>query len=69
MRVYIGYDSTNYGQEIAYEVCRRSIHNYNGSVEVFPIKLEDLRNSNIYNRENDPKQSTEFTYTRFLAPH
>ncbi len=68
MRVYIGYDSSNYGQMMAYSVCRRSIRNYNSSVEIFPIKLEDLRKANIYNRINDTKQSTEFTYSRFLTP-
>ena len=53
---------------MAYSVCRRSIRNYNSSVEIFPIKLEDLRKANIYNRINDTKQSTEFTYSRFLTP-
>ena len=68
MKVYVGYDSTNYGQEVAYRVCKRSIENHNSNVEVFPIKLRDLRAANIYNRPHDDKQSTEFTYTRFLTP-
>ena len=69
MKIYIGYDSSNYGQEMAYEVCKRSIYNYNSKAEVFPIKLKELREANIFNRAVDQKQSTEFTYTRFLTPY
>ena len=43
IKVYIGYDSSNYGQEIAYRVCKRSIENYNNKVKIFPIKLKDLQ--------------------------
>ena len=68
IKVYIGYDSSNYGQEIAYRVCKRSIENYNNKVKIFPIKLKDLQKANVFNRPHDSKQSTEFTYTRFLAP-
>ena len=68
MKVYVGYDSSNYGQEVAYRVCKRSIQNHNAKAEVFPIKMRDLRAANIYNRPHDDKQSTEFTYTRFLTP-
>ena len=68
MRVYIGYDSTNYGQEIAYRICRRSIENHNSDVEISPIKLKDAQGISGFNREVDSKQSTEFTYTRFLTP-
>ena len=68
MKIWIGYDSSNYGQEVAYRVCRRSIENYNSNLEIHPIKLKDLREAEIFNRETDPKQSTEFTYSRFLTP-
>ena len=43
IKVYIGYDSSNYGQEIAYRVCKRSIENYNNKIKIFPIKLKELR--------------------------
>ena len=68
MKVYVGYDSSNYGQEVAYRVCKRSIQNHNPNAEVFPIKLRDLRAANIFTRPHDEKQTTEFTYTRFLTP-
>ena len=69
MKIYIGYDSSNYGQEVAYRVCKRSIENYNKAVEIFPIKLKELRAANVFNRPLDSRQSTEFTYTRFLTPY
>ena len=69
MKIYIGYDSSNYGQEMAFRVCKRSIENHNDKVEIYPIKLKELQDANIFNRDNDSKQSTEFTYTRFLAPY
>jgi hypothetical protein len=69
MKIYIGYDSTNYGQEVAYRVCKRSIENHSAEdVEVYPIKLKDMY-VHGYNRGRDKKQSTEFTYTRFLSPY
>ena len=68
MKVYVGYDSSNYGQEVAYRVCKRSIENHNSSAEVYPIKIKELRDAGIFTRPHDDKQSTEFTYTRFLAP-
>ena len=75
MNIYVGYDSRNRGQEFAYEVCKRSILNNNTSrppanwASVIPLKLEDLRCNNLYWRKDDPKQSTEFTYSRYLVPH
>ena len=69
MNIYVGYDSSNYGQEMAYRVCKRSIENYNADVKISPIKLQDLRDAHVYNRAHDSKQSTEFTYTRFLTPY
>jgi lipopolysaccharide biosynthesis glycosyltransferase len=69
MNIYIGYDSSNYGQEIAYRVCRRSIENHNADIHISPIKLKDLRKAKIFDRPREKNQSTEFTYTRFLTPH
>jgi hypothetical protein len=66
--VYVGFDSTNYGQELAYEVCKRSIKKYNNFVNVIPLKKKELENKKIFNRK-DNTGSTEFTYTRFLVPH
>ena len=66
--VYIGFDSSNFGQEVAYEVCKRSIRKYNSDINIVPLKLLELRDKG-FTREHDSKQSTEFTYTRFLAPY
>ena len=67
--VYIGYDTTNLGQEMARTVCERSIRKYNDEIEIKTLELQDLIESGIYTRPHDEKQSTEFTYTRFLVPY
>lgn len=38
-------------------------------IEVIPLRRQDLRSQNIYTRDQDPKQSTEFTYCRFFVPY
>ena len=39
--IYIGFDSSNYGQEIAWEVCKRSIlKNCSDVTKIKIIKLE-----------------------------
>ena len=67
-KVYIGFDSTNFGQELAYEVCKRSIRKYNKNVEVIKIVRKDLIDKKLFWRE-DNTGVTEFTYTRFLVPY
>ena len=67
--VYIGFDSSNYGQKLAYEVCKRSILKYNPNVKIVSLVKSELEKNGLFNRENDAKASTEFTYTRFLVPH
>ena len=67
--VYIGYDTTNLGQQMARTVCERSIRRYNSTVQIKTLELQDLRDSGVYTRPHDDKQSTEFTYTRFLVPY
>lgn len=65
--IYIGWDSR---EDIAYQVCRHSILTRTNSrlFQVAPLKLNELRQSNIIWREDDAKASTEFTFTRFLIP-
>ena len=68
--IYIGFDSSNYGQEIAWEVCKRSILKYCSDItKIKIIKLEKkkLIEKGIFKRK-DNDGSTEFTYTRFLVP-
>tara|TARA_B100000123_G_scaffold272329_1_gene254620 strand:- start:621 stop:2357 length:1737 start_codon:yes stop_codon:yes gene_type:complete len=69
MKIFVGYDSR---EDIAFKTCKQSIldaSKYPNSVEVIPLKIDDLRKSGIYEREEDKLGSTEFTFTRFLVPH
>lgn len=65
--LYIGFDSTNYGQELAYEVCKRSVLRFTKNVKIVKLDKNELQKKKIYTRQNDDG-STEFTYTRFLVP-
>jgi lipopolysaccharide biosynthesis glycosyltransferase len=66
-KVFIGYDSTN---DIAYRILRYSIEkNWSKPVEISPIVLSELKKDHGFSRPHDPLASTEFTYTRFLAPY
>lgn len=66
--IFIGYDSSNYGQKLAYEVCRRSLESKNTSIPISKLVKKDLEDSKIFQR-TDNTGSTEFTYTRFLVPY
>jgi lipopolysaccharide biosynthesis glycosyltransferase len=66
-RVYLGYDSH---EDITYQVAKFSLEkNASVPVHVQPLKREELRAQGVYRREQDPKQSTEFTYCRFFVPY
>jgi len=76
LTIYIGYDSNqnnppcyNGVVNSPYEVCKKSIENYNSDIEIVPIRLDKLIEDGIYTREHDPKATTEFTYSRFLVPY
>lgn len=66
--VYIGWDSR---EDLAYQVCRYSIfqHADEKSVAVTPLKKNDLKARGLITRPDDPRASTEFTFSRFLVPH
>jgi len=66
LKVFIGWDSR---EDIAYEVAKHSILKHNPNIEVYPLKLYELREQGLYTRDNDKKGSTEFTISRFLVPH
>ena len=67
LKVFIGYDSR---EDIAYQVCRESLaRNSSIWLDIKPIKIQDMRERNLYWRENDPLSSTEFSFTRFLTPY
>lgn len=63
--VYIGYDTR---EDIAYQVSKYSILSKSNDINVFPLKLDDLRKKNLYTRGEDKLGSTEFTFSRFLVP-
>ena len=65
LKVFIGWDSR---EDIAYEVAKHSILKHNPNIEVYPLKLYELKEKGIYTREDDKKGSTEFTISRFLVP-
>lgn len=65
IRVFIGYDRK---EEIAAHVLARSIQSRASEpVAIAFLDLHQLRH--IYWRDRDPRQSTDFAYTRFLVPH
>ena len=64
--VYIGHDSRM--PEVS-AVCAFSLRRHaTTDVRVHVLDQERLRAQGLFTREADPKASTEFTYTRFLAP-
>lgn len=66
INVCIGFDQK---EAIAYHVLAHSImRRASGPVCITPIYLPQLQNANIYTRDRDPLQSTDFTYSRFLTP-
>ena len=69
LNIYIGFDSSNYGQQLAYDICKRSILvNSNSNITIHMLNKSQLEQSGIFHRQ-DNSGSTEFTYTRFLAPY
>lgn len=65
-RVYIGWDSR---EDIAFQVAKHSILKHSENIEVIPLKLDELKARGLVTRPDDPRASTEFTFTRFLVPH
>ncbi len=65
-KVFVGYDSR---EDIAYQVLKYSIEKHaKKPMEIIPLKLSELAVKPGFRRTQDPLQSTEFTYTRFLTP-
>ena len=61
-RVFIGYDPS---QHVSFEVLKYSLHKHASE----PIDVQAIDATKIdFRREQDPLQSTPFTYTRFLVP-
>ena len=67
LRIYVGWDSR---EDIAYQVCKRSLEQHSSiPLQVIPIKQDDLRTRGLYWRGPDALSSTEFSFTRFLTPY
>ena len=67
LRIFVGWDSR---EDIAYQVCRRSIEQHSSiPLQIAPIRQGDLRARGIYSRGPDALSSTEFSFTRFLTPY
>lgn len=65
LRVFIGYDPR---EAITYSVLAHSIQRHASQpVSITPLALNQL--SDIYSRERNPLQSTDFSFTRFLTPY
>ncbi|MDX3907066.1 MAG: glycosyltransferase [Pigmentiphaga sp.] len=64
-RVYIGFD---YKEVIAYHVlCHSILEKSSIPVTFTPIALNNIKD--VFTRERNPLQSTEFSFTRFLVPY
>ena len=65
--IFIGYD---YRERAATNVLIDSLYQKSSiPLSITPLVTEQLRNSKIYWRTKDPKQSTEFSFSRFLVPY
>jgi lipopolysaccharide biosynthesis glycosyltransferase len=66
MKIFIGYDSR---EPIAFHVLAHSImRRASKPVEIVPLIQSQLRQCGLYTRDKDPRESTEFSLTRFLVP-
>ena len=65
--IFIGYD---HRERAATNVLIDSIYqNSSKPVSITPLLTEQLRSLNLYWRKKDPKQSTDFSFSRFLVPY
>lgn len=65
IQVFIGFDER---ETAAFHVLCHSIHQHASQpVSITPIMLSQLKD--VYKRERNPLQSTDFSFSRFLAPY
>jgi hypothetical protein len=65
IRIFIGYDEN---ETVAFHVLSHSLlRNSSEPIEIIPIVKSQLRK--FYNRERSKIESTDFSFTRFLAPY
>ena len=64
INIFIGYDE---GEKIAYHVLCESIRRKSSEpISITPLDLSTTKN--IFTREKQPNQSTDFAFSRFLVP-
>jgi hypothetical protein len=64
IRVFIGFDAR---ETVAFHVLSHSIHSHvSRPVTIAPVALHQLKN--VFHRERNALQSTEFSFSRFLVP-
>lgn len=65
VRVFIGYDSR---EAVSFSVLSHSINTRSSKpVSIMPLMLSQLQD--VFHRERDPLQSTDFSFSRFLTPY
>jgi hypothetical protein len=65
--IFIGYDPR---ERAATNVLIDSLYQHSSQpLAITPLVMPQLENQGLYRRERDPKQSTAFSFTRFLVPH
>ena len=65
IKVFIGYDHV---ESVAWHTMAASIYRQSSRpVAIVPVNLANLKE--IFNRPRDPKQSNEFSFSRFLVPY
>lgn len=65
LKIFIGLDPV---ESVAYHtLCHSIITRASVPVSITPIYTQNLRG--VYSRPRDPKQSNEFSFTRFLVPY
>lgn len=65
IKVFIGYDKV---ESVAWHTMAHSILRQSSRpVAIIPVNLANFKD--IYTRERDPKQSNEFSFSRFLVPY
>ena len=65
IKIFIGYDPV---ESVAWHTMAASIYRQSSRpVAIVPLNLDNLKG--IFNRPRDPKQSNEFSFSRFLVPY
>lgn len=65
IKIYIGFDPV---ESVAWHTMAHSIYQKSSRpVALIPVNIKNL--GSIYKRSRDPKQSNEFSFTRFLVPY